>query len=73
MINILLLLLLLLFISIVLVGFSFYQLYRNEKVYRYRTNILHENIDLYNTLPEYKVMMNNFWVWPLSKFLNKGE
>ncbi len=54
-------------------GMSFcaYMLFRNGRVYRYRVWLLENNRASYARLPEYDLMLNKFWVWPLSRFLPK--
>ena len=65
---------------VMLVGFmatilSGYMLWRNEKVYNYRLDVMDlDDMDRYWQLPSYDVMMKLRWayVWPLSKFENDG-
>lgn len=51
----------------------FHAAIRNECVYRFRVKILFTNEDLFDKLPSYKEMMLKFWVWPMKKFIPKGE
>ena len=66
-----------LIILIVLFIFINYMLYRNEKVYKFRINLLEKdyedrsfNQNRYYKLPSYDYMLfKKFWIWPLSKFI----
>lgn len=59
-----------------------YLLFRNWRVYKYRTGILGEvfeyegmteRLEKYQALPEYDEMMWKFWIWPMSRFEGKGK
>lgn len=57
------------------IPFGIYMLYRNNKVYQYRTKILTRcrvkgSFKEYNQLPEYNTMWLKFWKWPMKSFNN---
>ena len=47
-------------------------LYRNEAVYKFRTEFLYANIEKFYKLASYSEMMLKFWEWDFSKFI-KGD
>jgi len=52
-----------------------YYLFRNYRVYEYRTKLLWEKPlpNRHSFLPSYDYMLFHFWVWPLNRFLPKSK
>lgn len=48
-----------------------FMIYRVDRVYEWRKQILNENLDDYLHLPPYNVMVRRFWIWNARKFLPK--
>lgn len=55
-------------VAILAESFCVYLLYRNEKVFQFRTNEIYRDLDAYEKLPSHNTMLFRFWVWPLTKF-----
>ena len=47
-------------------------LFRVDKVYMYRSDLLWDDFETYNKLPSYGEMVFKFWVWDLDKFIKEG-
>ena len=45
-----------------------YMLWRSDKVFDYRVDLLCMDYARYKRLPSRRVMLYRFWVWPLSRF-----
>lgn len=48
--------------------FSVMMLFRNQWVYRVRSELMERNMNAYEKLPSYNAMMNRFWRWRLEDF-----
>lgn len=59
----------LLIMGIICVIISTYMLIRNSIVFKFRMKYLAN--DTYEQIPSYDYMMNKFWVWPMSRFLDE--
>ena len=63
-----------LMVSLPIYGFVFYMIYRSNKVFDYRTQVLFkEGTDEYRKLPSYDTMVYKFWVWPMSEFKKQDK
>lgn len=60
-------------ICLIAILFSLYMLYRNDKVYEYHMNLLHNNPNQYENLADYREMMAKWWEWDFTKFIKEGE
>ena len=49
--------------------FCGFMLVRNEWVYDQVTRLLWTDYETYKRLPDYKTILNRFWVWDINKFL----
>ena len=50
---------------------NLFLLYRINKVYIYRTDLLWDDFEAYNRLPSYDEMVWKFWVWDLDRFIEE--
>ena len=46
-------------------------LYRVERVYKYRVDLIWDDFETYNKLPSYNEMVWKFWIWDLDKFVKE--
>ena len=46
-------------------------LYRVERVYKYRVDLIWDDFETYNKLPSYNEMFWKFWIWDLDKFVKE--
>lgn len=51
--------------------FNLFLLYRVERVYNYRIDLLWDDFEAYNKLPSYDEMVCKFWIWDLDKFVKE--
>lgn len=50
-----------------------FMIYRVNRVYEWRMQILDESYADYKRLPSYEAMVRRFWIWDAHKFLPKDE
>lgn len=51
--------------------FNLFLLYRVERVYNYRTDLIWDDFETYNRLPSYEAMVWKFWIWDFDKFIEE--
>lgn len=50
-----------------------FMIYRVNCVYKWRMQILNENLNDYLRLPSFDVMVRRFWIWDPYKFLPESK